>query len=212
MMTRPLSEYLSCHCLRYGRVRRQLTQVYVQKSISTTFPRSPSSVSGSELIHDSIPTSSGASALLAGRALVAAGAGAVGCGSACAAGDCSAAAGASPDSPPQDAASNRATRNAARMKTTGNLVMFKCWDLSSGCGAGTGAGQSIRRQPRHSDSTNGRPPHNRHSRERRPCMIPAPPRRHSRESGNLAMPAGQPRLPQGDLPAIAGLARRRRFV
>ena len=33
----------------------QLMQLYVQKSIRTTLPLSPSSVSGSELIHDAIP-------------------------------------------------------------------------------------------------------------------------------------------------------------
>src|SRR2546427_630441 len=49
--TRPCSRYLASQARRYGSVRSQLTQVYVQKSTSTTLPRRPSAVSGGELSH-----------------------------------------------------------------------------------------------------------------------------------------------------------------
>ena len=39
----------SCHALRYGSVRSQLTHEYVQKSMRTSVPRSLRAVSGSEL-------------------------------------------------------------------------------------------------------------------------------------------------------------------
>src|SRR6266404_2561407 len=49
--TRPCSRYLASQARRYGSVRSQLTQVYVQKSTSTTLSRRPSAVSGGELSH-----------------------------------------------------------------------------------------------------------------------------------------------------------------
>jgi hypothetical protein len=47
----PAAAYFSCHALRYGSVRSQLTQVYVQKSTSTTRPRRGSDARGSVLSH-----------------------------------------------------------------------------------------------------------------------------------------------------------------
>src|SRR2546425_10514472 len=49
--TRPCSRYLASQARRYGSVRSQLTQVYVQKSTATTLPRRPSAVSGGEFSH-----------------------------------------------------------------------------------------------------------------------------------------------------------------
>ena len=49
-----------CHSVMYGRVRMQLTQVYVQKSMSTTLPRRSSRLNGSVLIQPVMPTSCGA--------------------------------------------------------------------------------------------------------------------------------------------------------
>ena len=59
MMSRPSSAYLSCQSLRYGRVRMQLTQVYVQKSSRTILPLRSSTVSGSEFIQPSRPSGAG---------------------------------------------------------------------------------------------------------------------------------------------------------
>jgi hypothetical protein len=50
---------LSAHARTYGNVRCQLMQVYVQKSINTTFPRSDSAVSGAELSHAVAPEKEG---------------------------------------------------------------------------------------------------------------------------------------------------------
>ena len=57
--TRPDFPYRSAQAFRYGSVRRQLMQVYVQKSIRTTFPWSPSGVSGGELSQPVAPASEG---------------------------------------------------------------------------------------------------------------------------------------------------------
>src|SRR6185369_4441 len=57
--TSPASLYFSAHALMYGSGRSELMQVYVQKSTSTTFPRSDLPVSGSELSQPSAPPSSG---------------------------------------------------------------------------------------------------------------------------------------------------------
>ncbi len=53
--------YFSCQALRYGWVLWQLIHEYVQKSTSTTLPRSDASVRGFEFIHSVIPVISGAS-------------------------------------------------------------------------------------------------------------------------------------------------------
>ena len=45
-ITRPSSRYASNHARRYGSVRTQLTQLYVQKSTTTTRPRSAARLSG----------------------------------------------------------------------------------------------------------------------------------------------------------------------
>src|SRR5918994_2837129 len=55
----PSSRYLAAQARRYGSVRSQLTQVYVQKSTSTTRPRRPSGVKGSELSHPVAPSNDG---------------------------------------------------------------------------------------------------------------------------------------------------------
>src|SRR5271157_2896624 len=47
-ITRPLSRYASYQALRYGRVRTQFTQLYVQKSTTTTLPRRLSNMRGME--------------------------------------------------------------------------------------------------------------------------------------------------------------------
>ena len=60
-MTRPTSAYLACQSFRYGSVRMQFTQVYVQKSMRTTLPRRSSMVSGSELSQLEMAWNSGAS-------------------------------------------------------------------------------------------------------------------------------------------------------
>src|SRR5437868_4540343 len=58
-MTRPWSLYLSYHASRYGAVLRQLMQVYVQKSIRTTFlPIRFFSLNGSVLMNCPPGTSS----------------------------------------------------------------------------------------------------------------------------------------------------------
>ena len=59
-ITSPLSRYMRSHASRCGSVRRQLMHEYVQKSISTTLPRSCASVSGFELNQAEIPAKSGA--------------------------------------------------------------------------------------------------------------------------------------------------------
>src|SRR4051794_38065726 len=51
--TSPIDAKSRCHALTYGAVRIQLTQVYSQKSTSTTFPRNASGVSGGEFTHRS---------------------------------------------------------------------------------------------------------------------------------------------------------------
>src|SRR6476646_10898952 len=53
MTTRPTGAYCRFHALMYGAVRIQLTQVYSQKSTSTTLPRRASDVSGGEFTHRS---------------------------------------------------------------------------------------------------------------------------------------------------------------
>ena len=55
----PSSRYLAAQARRYGSVRSQLTQVYVQKSTSTTRPRRSSGVNGSELSHPVAPSNDG---------------------------------------------------------------------------------------------------------------------------------------------------------
>src|SRR4029078_3187266 len=57
--TRPWSLYLSYHARTYGSVRRQFTHEYVQKSMTTTLPRSASPVSGGEFSHWTAPSSGG---------------------------------------------------------------------------------------------------------------------------------------------------------
>src|SRR3954447_680830 len=54
-VTTPASRYFSAQARTYGSVRSQLMHVYVRKSTTTTFPRSPSGVSGSEFSHDVAP-------------------------------------------------------------------------------------------------------------------------------------------------------------
>src|SRR5687768_9619623 len=49
--TNPSAEYLFAHARTDGSVRSQLIHVYVQKSMSTTFPRRLAAVSGGVLIH-----------------------------------------------------------------------------------------------------------------------------------------------------------------
>src|SRR6185369_16892513 len=51
--------YLAAQARTYGSVRSQLTHVNVQKSTRTTFPRSPSAVSGGELSHAVAPRRDG---------------------------------------------------------------------------------------------------------------------------------------------------------
>src|SRR5690348_14691559 len=51
MISNPYFLYREYHSLFCGNVRMQLMQVYSQKSIITTLPRSGSNVSGGELIH-----------------------------------------------------------------------------------------------------------------------------------------------------------------
>src|SRR5437667_2683680 len=53
---RPSPRYLSAHARRYGSVRSQLTQVYVQKSTRTIRPRRLLGASGSELSHPVAPS------------------------------------------------------------------------------------------------------------------------------------------------------------
>src|SRR5262245_21406707 len=53
MTTSPSGAYARLQAFTYGDVRIQLTHVYSLKSTSTTFPRSPSDVSGGELTHRS---------------------------------------------------------------------------------------------------------------------------------------------------------------
>ena len=67
-ITSPWSAYFSCHSLRNGRVRRQFTHVYVQKSTRTTLPSLVSCdiVVGSLFIHASISLTSKFDAALDG--------------------------------------------------------------------------------------------------------------------------------------------------
>src|SRR5687768_16675195 len=51
MTTSPRSRYFSAQARTYGSVRSQLMQVYVQKSTSTTLPRSAEAVRGGEFSH-----------------------------------------------------------------------------------------------------------------------------------------------------------------
>src|SRR5579872_3488454 len=57
--TSPCVAYLSDHARTYGIARRQLMHEYVQKSTSTTLPRSPFDVSGGEFTHATAPSSDG---------------------------------------------------------------------------------------------------------------------------------------------------------
>src|SRR5579859_8016140 len=61
MTTRPWSLYFSAHARTYGRVRRQLMHVYVQKSTKITLPLTALSVTGGELTHSVAPWSKRAS-------------------------------------------------------------------------------------------------------------------------------------------------------
>src|SRR6185437_1125494 len=61
MMTSPWSRYFSYHARRYGNVRRQLMQEYVQKSTSTTLPLSSSGVRGLLFNQATAPSSEGKS-------------------------------------------------------------------------------------------------------------------------------------------------------
>src|SRR5262249_51873951 len=65
-ITRPSARYLSHHWRRNGKVRWQLMHEYVQKSTSTTLPRSASIESGGELSQSTMPVKSGASGPVAG--------------------------------------------------------------------------------------------------------------------------------------------------
>ena len=56
----PALRYVRSHAVRCGSVRMQLMHVYVQKSISTTRPRSEASVSGLLLSQLVTPVNSGA--------------------------------------------------------------------------------------------------------------------------------------------------------
>src|ERR671916_1998133 len=57
--TSPWSLYFSDHARTWGSERSQLMQVYVQKSIRTTFPRNPAAVRGGELSHPFAPAREG---------------------------------------------------------------------------------------------------------------------------------------------------------
>src|SRR6266849_4036419 len=59
-ITSPDVLYLSHHCRRNGTVRWQLMHEYVQKSTSTTLPRSVATLRGGEFSQSTIPTNSGA--------------------------------------------------------------------------------------------------------------------------------------------------------
>src|SRR2546421_9604767 len=59
-ITKPSFAYVRYQLSRYGSVRRQLMQEYVQKSTSTTLPRSSCIVSGGELIQAVSPWRAGA--------------------------------------------------------------------------------------------------------------------------------------------------------
>jgi hypothetical protein len=59
-ITRPFLWYVVYHDFRCGSVRRQLMHEYVQKSTSTTLPRSCASVNGFELIQSPSGCSGGA--------------------------------------------------------------------------------------------------------------------------------------------------------
>ena len=60
MITKPSLWYVAYHAFRCGSVRRQLMHEYVQKSISTTLPRSCESTSGLVLIQSPSGFSGGA--------------------------------------------------------------------------------------------------------------------------------------------------------
>jgi hypothetical protein len=59
-MTKPLSAYFSFQSTRYGIVRMQLIQLYVQKSTSTTFPLRSERFIGSVFMYPVILSNSGA--------------------------------------------------------------------------------------------------------------------------------------------------------
>src|SRR5213593_1955710 len=59
MTTNPASLYFAAQLLTYGIGRSELIHVYVQKSISTTLPRSAFAFSGLELSHPTAPPKSG---------------------------------------------------------------------------------------------------------------------------------------------------------
>src|SRR5215831_14629311 len=56
--TKPALPYLAAQFLRYGSGRNELMQVYVQKLIRTTFPRSSFVFKGTELSHPIAPPKS----------------------------------------------------------------------------------------------------------------------------------------------------------
>src|SRR5271165_1819242 len=57
--TKPASLYFAAQSLKYGNGRIELMQVYVQKLISATFPRSDLWLNGTELSHPMPPSRSG---------------------------------------------------------------------------------------------------------------------------------------------------------
>src|ERR1700733_1082272 len=58
-ITSPLCRYFACQARRYGKVRRQLMHVKVQKSTTTTLPRKSSAPKGLEFNHSTAPRRGG---------------------------------------------------------------------------------------------------------------------------------------------------------